>query len=385
MEGIIYLDNNSSTKVDPRVMDVIIPYYEEFYGNSSSLHILGEKSHASIECARNEISNLIGCNNREIIFTSGATEAINLALKGLAENQSNDRNQIVTICTEHKAVLDACKHLQTIGFEVSYLPVLTNGLVDLNSLERAINDNTFLVCVMVANNEIGVIQPIKEIASLAHKAGAIFLTDATQAFGKIPIDVNEIGIDILTFSGHKFYAPKGIGGLYKRDTIKLKPQIHGGGHERNFRSGTLNVPGIVGLGKACEIAKTEMEDESERLSSLRDELETELLKIEGTKVNGNTEHRMPNVTNILFEGVDSDALIKSLNRVIVSNGSACTSASIEPSHVLLSLGLKREDAFSSIRLSLGRFNTHDEIKIAIQEMTIKVTRLGENLHKQVRV
>ncbi|MGH7801266.1 MAG: cysteine desulfurase family protein [Thermodesulfobacteriota bacterium] len=379
MDKLIYLDNNSTTKIDPRVLDTIVPYLTEHYANASSTHSFGIEAHKAVENARAQIAELISCETNEIIFTYGATEAINLTIKGIAENYKDKGNHIVSVCTEHNAVLHTCKYLENVGYNITYLPVQSDGLIDLDDLKRAITSNTILVSVMYANNEIGVIQPIKEISYIAHQAGAFFMTDATQGFGKIPIDVDELGIDLMTFSGHKIHAPKGIGGLFVRsrqpDKVKLQPIIHGGGHERNLRSGTLNVPGIVGLGKACEIAKAEMNEESKYLVKLRDKLETELLKIEGTKVNGSTEHRMPNVTNILFDGVDSDALIMGLNGIIVSNGSACTSASIEPSHVLLSLGLNEQEAFSSIRFSLGRFNTEDEIDTVILSVKEKVVYL----------
>jgi cysteine desulfurase len=383
MDKLIYLDNNATTKIDPRVLDIIMPYLTEHYANASSTHSFGVEAHKAVENARAQIAELISCEINEIIFTSGATEAINLAIKGIAESYKDKGTHIVTVCTEHNAVLHTCNYLENIGYNITYLPVQRDGLIDLDDLKKALTPNTILVSVMYANNEIGVIQPIKEVADITHEVGAFFLTDATQGFGKIPIDVDELGIDLMTFSGHKIHAPKGVGGLFVRsrhpNKVKLQAIIHGGGHERNFRSGTLNVHGIVGLGKTCEIANAEMNNESKYLAKLRDKLETQLLKIEGTKVNGNTEHRMPNVTNILFDGVDSNALIMVLNRIIVSNGSACTSATIEPSHVLLSLGLDEQEAFSCMRFSLGRFNMEEEINTVVLEVNEKVEYLRKKI------
>jgi cysteine desulfurase len=382
---LIYLDNNSTTKIDPRVLGAIMPYLTENYANASSIHSFGVNAHETVESSRIQIAELLNSEPKEIIFTSGATEAINLAIKGVAESYKYKGNHIVTVFTEHKAVLDTCKYLEEVGYSVTYLPVQSDGLIDLDEFENVITSKTILVSLMYANNEIGVIQPIKEIANLAHEVGAIFMTDATQAFSKIPIDVDALGIDLMSFSGHKAYAPRGIGGLYVRsrpeNKIELPPMIHGGGHERNLRSGTLNVPGIVGLGKACDIARTEMEGESKYVARLRDKLENGLLEIEGAKVNGSTEHRMPNVTNILFDGIDSDSLITALdmNNIIVSNGSACTSATIEPSHVLLSLGLNKQQAYSSIRFSLGRFNTEEEIHFVISSVKEKVKFLKKKI------
>lgn len=385
MRNLIYLDNNSTTKIDPRVLDTMMPYLTENYANASSTHSVGIDAHNAVESSRIQIAELLNCETKELIFTSGATEAINLAIKGVAERYKYKGNHIVTVFTEHKAVLDTCRYLEEVGYIITYLPVQSDGLIDLDNFKKVITPKTILVSVMYANNEIGVIQPIEEIADLTHEVGAIFMTDATQGFGKIPIDVDALGIDLMPFSGHKIYAPKGVGGLYVRsrpqNKIKLLPMIHGGGHERNLRSGTLNVPGIVGLGKACEIARTEMEAESEYIVRLRDKLESGLLKIEGTRVNGSAQHRMPNVTNILFDDIDSDALIMALNidRIIVSNGSACTSAFIEPSHVLLSLGLNEQQAYSSIRFSLGRFNTEEEINFVILSVKEKVKFLKKKI------
>jgi cysteine desulfurase len=369
MNNMIYLDNNATTKVDPRVLEAMMPFLTDNYANAASTHPFGVGAHEAVKTARQQAADLIGSETNEIIFTSGATEAINLAIKGVAENYSNKGKHIITVSTEHKAVLDTCEYLEKKGFEVTYLPVKSDGLIDLQVLKEAIRHDTLLVSVMLVNNEIGVIQPIKEIAEIAHEAGALFMTDGTQAVGKIEVDVDELGVDLMCFSGHKMYAPKGVGALFVRQRrprrLKLEALIHGGGHERSLRSGTLNVPGIIALGKACEIAKKEMSENKDRIKELRDYLETELLKIEDTTVNGNLSQRIYSTTNILFKGVDSDAIIIGLDGIAVSNGSACTSASIEPSHVLLALGINSEDAFSSIRFSLGRFNFKEEITTAL--------------------
>jgi cysteine desulfurase len=344
----------------------MLPFLKENFANPNSTHFFGTTINEAVKAARIQVADLIGADEKEIIFTSGATEAINIALKGVAENYSDKGKHIITVATEHKAVLDTCKFLENKGYEVSYLPVQKNGLVDFNELKNAFRTDTILVCVMFVNNETGVIQPIKEIASLAHEVGALFMTDATQAVGKMEIDVDTLGIDLLSLSGHKMYAPKGIGALYIRKGIKLSTYTHGGGHEKGLRSGTLNVPGIVAFGKACEIAKQEMKQDAERISILRNELEYELLKIPDTFVNGSAENRIYNVSNICFKGLDVNVLIGRMKNVAVSNGSACTAAIVEPSHVLTAMGLSDDDAFASIRFSLGKFNTKEDMKMVVE-------------------
>ena len=365
-EQIIYFDNNATTPIDKRVLDAMLPFLTENFANASSTHHFGISANEAIKNARVQVADLIGAEENEIIFTSGSTEAINLAIKGIAENYSAKGKHIVTVSTEHSAVLDTCRNLETKGYEVTYLPVNSDGLIDLTELKNSLRADTILVCVMYVNNETGVIQPIKEIAEFTHEAGALFMTDATQAIGKISVDVDAFGIDLLCMSGHKLYAPKGVGALYVRqrmNRVKLSAFIHGGGHEKGLRSGTLNVPSIVALGKACEISQQEMKQDAERISALRNELENELLKFSGAFVNGNTEKRIYNVSNICFPTVDANVLIGRMKNVAVSNGSACTAAVVEPSHVLQAMGLSDDDAFASIRFSLGRFNTREEIKI----------------------
>lgn len=370
MKDLIYLDNNATTKCDPRVVEAMLPFFSESYGNAASSHAFGTAINQSVKESREKIAELIKCEPNEIVFTSGATEAINLGIKGVAVANQSKGKHILTVTTEHPAVLDTCKYLESIGFEVTYLPVNSDGLLSLDEIERNIRTDTLLVNVMYANNETGVIQPIGEISKIAHAKDAYVMIDATQAVGKIPVDVGGLGIDLLTFSGHKFYGPKGIGGLFIRSRrpfkVKLKPLIHGGGHERGFRSGTLNVPGIVGLGKAAEIAIHEMNNDSKKIGELRDILESELLKIENTLVNGNRNKRLYNTTNICFTGADADAIMVGLKNIMVSNGSACSSTKVEPSHVLKSLGRSDAEAYSSVRFSLGRFNTKDEILQVIE-------------------
>ncbi len=359
---MIYLDNNATTRIDPRVLDAMMPYLTDDFANAASTHPFGQRASDAVKKARQQVADLIGAKSNEIVFTSGATEAINAAIKGVAERYESKGKHIVTMQTEHSAVLDVCKYLETKGFEVTYLPVQPDGLLDLAVLEAALRPDTILVSVMLVNNELGTIQPIEALADLTHKAGALFMTDGTQAVGKMPLNVADLGIDLMPFSAHKFYGPKGVGGLYVRQRhVKLEALLHGGGHESGKRSGTLNVPGIVGIGMAAEIAQKQLIADAERVGKLRDTLESELLKIEGTKVNGSREHRLYNVTNILLQGCDSDALIMGLEDIAVSNGSACTAASVEPSHVLLALGLTETDAFSCLRFSLGRFSVEEEV------------------------
>ncbi|RYE08010.1 MAG: IscS subfamily cysteine desulfurase, partial [Sphingobacteriales bacterium] len=357
----IYLDNNATTPMDPRVLDAMIPYFTQKFGNAASRnHHFGWVAEEAVDYAREQVAKLIGATEKEIIFTSGATESDNLAIKGVFEMYKDKGNHIITAVTEHKAVLDACKHVEKLGGRVTYLPVKEDGIIDLDLLEQSMSSDTILVSIMYGNNEIGVIQPVKEIAAIAHKHGALFMTDATQAVGKIPVDVNADGIDLLALSAHKMYGPKGVGALYVRrkgPRVKVTAQMDGGGHERGMRSGTLNVPGIVGLGKACEIANAEMASEALRLSSLRDRLESALTVLEESYVNGNTQYRLPHVANISFKYVEGEGLMMAMKDLAVSSGSACTSASLEPSYVLKSLGLSDDLAHSSIRFGLGRFTT----------------------------
>ncbi len=378
----VYLDNNATTPVDPRVLESMIPYFTDHFGNAASRnHPFGWEAEEAVAYGREQVARLIGAEPKEIIFTSGATESDNLALKGVFEMYSSRGNHIITASTEHKAVLDSCKHIEKMGGEVTYLPVGENGLINLAALEAAMKPTTILVAIMYGNNETGVLQPVKEISDIAKKYGALFFTDATQAVGKIPVDVKKDGIDLMAFSAHKIYGPKGVGALYvrRRDPrVKVTAQMDGGGHERSMRSGTLNVPGIVGLGKACELCQLEMEQENKRLTSLRDKLESSLLSLEEVSVNGSVEHRLPNVSNISFKDVESEALIMGFNKnIAVSSGAACTSASLEPSHVLKALGLSDDLAHSSIRFSLGRFNTEEQIDYTIDQVSETVLRLRE--------
>ena len=349
----IYLDNNSTTQMDPRVFEAMKPYFLEIYGNAASKsHPFGWAAEEAVDYARCQVASLIGANEKEIIFTSGATESNNLAIKGAFEMYANKGNHIITLSTEHKAVLDACKHLEKLGAEVTYLSVGYDGMIDPAVIEAAIKPNTILVTVMYGNNELGVVQKITEIGAICKKHGVLFHSDATQAVGKIPVDVLADHIDLMSFTAHKMYGPKGIGALYvrrKSPRVKVTAQMDGGGHERGMRSGTLNVTGIVGFGKACEIAKADMSEESTRLSGMRDRLERELLTLEESYLNGNKEHRLPHTTNISFKYVEGEGLMMGVKDVAVSSGSACTSASLEPSYVLKSLGLDDELAHSSLR------------------------------------
>lgn len=377
----IYLDNNATTPMDPRVLEAMMPYFTNKFGNAASRnHAFGWVAEEAVDYAREQVAKLIGASEKEIIFTSGATESDNLAIKGVFEMYREKGNHIITAVTEHKAVLDACKHVEKMGGKVTYLPVKEDGLVDLDLLEKSITPETILVSIMYGNNEIGVIQPIKEIAAIAHKHGALFMTDAVQAVGKVPVNVIADGIDLLALSAHKIYGPKGVGALYVRrkgPRVKVTAQMDGGGHERGMRSGTLNVPGIVGLGKACELCMQEMESEAKRLSALRDKLQSSLLELEESYVNGNIEHRLPHVANISFKYVEGEGLMMAMKDLAVSSGSACTSASLEPSYVLKSLGLSDDLAHSSIRFGLGRFTTEEEVDYAIEVTKKAVTHLRE--------
>ncbi|MBS1626678.1 MAG: IscS subfamily cysteine desulfurase [Bacteroidetes bacterium] len=378
----IYLDNNATTPMDPRVLEAMIPYFTEHFGNAASRnHPFGWEAEEAVDYAREQVAKLISADPKEIIFTSGATEGDNLAIKGVFEMYASKGNHIITAVTEHKAVLDTCKHIEKAGGEVTYLSVKEDGLIDLKELEAAIKPTTILIAIMYANNEIGVIQPVKEISAIAKKHGVLFFTDATQAVGKIPVDVIKDGIDLLTFSGHKMYGPKGIGALYvrrKNPRVKVTAQMDGGGHERGMRSGTLNVPGIVGFGKACELCRLEMEEDTKRISQLRNKLENALLQLEEAYVNGNTEHRLPHVANISFKYVEGEGLMMGFNKnIALSSGSACTSASLEPSYVLKALGLGDDLAHSSLRFGLSRFTTEEQIDYTIKAISETVLKLRE--------
>ena len=378
----IYMDNNATTPMDPRVLEAMLPYFTQHFGNAASRnHPFGWEAEEAVDYAREQVAKLIGADPKEIIFTSGATEGDNLAIKGVYEMYASKGNHIITATTEHKAVLDTCKHIEKLGGEVTYLNVKENGLIDLAELEAAIKPTTILISIMYANNEIGVIQPIKEISAIAKKHGVLFFTDATQAVGKIPVDVIKDGIDLMTFTGHKMYGPKGIGALYvrrKNPRVKVTAQMDGGGHERGMRSGTLNVPGIVGFGKACELCRLEMEEDAKRISVLRDKLETELMKLEEAYINGTPESRLPHVTNISFKHVEGEGLLMGFNKnIALSSGSACTSASLEPSYVLKALGLGDDLAHSSLRFGLSRFTTEEEVDYTIKAISETVLKLRE--------
>ena len=378
----IYLDNNATTPMDPRVLEAMTPYFLEDFGNAASRnHPFGWKAEEAVDYAREQVAKLIGADPKEIIFTSGATEADNLAIKGVFEMYSQKGNHVITATTEHKAVLDTCKHIEKLGGEVTYLKVQRDGLVDLKELEAAIKPTTILISIMYANNEIGTIMPIKEISAIAKKHGVLVFTDATQAVGKIPVDVNKDGIDLMAFTAHKMYGPKGVGALYvrrKNPRVKVTAQMDGGGHERGMRSGTLNVPGIVGFGKACELCMLDMEADTKRISKMRDKLESALMLLEETYINGSTEHRLPHVSNISFKHVEGEGLLMGFNKnIALSSGSACTSASLEPSYVLKALGLGDDLAHSSLRFGLGRFTTEDQIDYTVKAISETVIKLRE--------
>jgi cysteine desulfurase len=363
-QKLIYLDNNATTRLDDRVLEAMLPYFISNYANAGSAHIAGLTVKEAVENAAWQTANLIGADEEEIIFTSGATESINLAIKGLSDQ---NRKHIVTLSTEHKAVLNTCQYMETIGFDVTYLPVNSDGILDINLLNEVITDKTLLVIIMITNNETGVMQNMAEISKVVHAKNALLLCDATQAVGKISIDVKALGIDFLPLSAHKFYGPKGIGALYisAKAKIKLRAQLHGGEQQRNLRSGTLNVPGIIGLGKACEIAENEIIENQEIILKLRNQLENDLLRFEGSFVNGDLQNRIYNTTNICFPGVNSEKLILALQNIAVSNGSSCSAVTSKPSHVLKAMGLSDENALSSIRFSLSRFTTSEEIEETI--------------------
>ena len=382
VETPIYLDNHATTPVDPRVLDAMLPYFTERFGNAASKsHAFGWEAEAAVDMAREQIAKLIGAAAKEIVITSGATESDNLAIKGVADAYREKGNHIVTCVIEHKAVLDSCKVLQKHGFEVTYLPVRSDGLIDMERLKRSLTDKTILISIMAANNEIGTINPIKEIGRLAKDRNILFHTDATQGVGKMPINVDTMGIDLLSLTAHKMYGPKGVGALYVRSTkprVKLTPLIDGGGHERGMRSGTLNVPGIVGLGKACEISQQEMRAEGERLIALRERLKDGILaELDEVYLNGHTDERLPGNLNMSFAYIEGESLLMGLKEIAVSTGSACTSASLEPSYVLKAIGLADELAYSAIRFGLGRFNTAAEIDFTMARVIAEVRRLRD--------
>jgi cysteine desulfurase len=378
----IYMDNQATSPLDPRVLEAMMPYFTTKFGNAASRnHSFGWEAEQAVEAAREQIAGLIGATAKEIIFTSGATESDNLAIKGVAEMYRERGNHIITQVTEHKAVLDTCKRLEKYGNRVTYLPVKADGLIDLEDLKRAMDDKTILVSIMAANNEIGVLQPIREIGTICHERGVIFHTDAVQAVGKVPFNVIADKVDLASISGHKIYGPKGVGAMYVRrrnPRVQIAAQIDGGGHERGMRSGTLNVPGIVGLGKACEIAATEFEAEAVYLRRLRDRLKEKLESaLDYVHVNGSMEHRLPGNLNMSFVYVEGESLLMGINDVAVSSGSACTSATLEPSYVLKALGLGDDMAHSSIRFGLGRFNTQAEVDYVAAKVIDIVQKLRE--------
>lgn len=378
----VYLDHNATTPCDPRVVEAMIPYFTQSFGNAASRnHSFGWQAEDAVDNAREQVAKLIGADPKEIIFTSGATEGDNLGIKGVFDMYASKGNHIITCNIEHKAVIDTCKHIEREGGEVTYLDVKPNGLIDLLELEAAIKPTTILIAIMYANNEIGTIMPVREISALARKHGVLFFTDGVQAVGKIPVDVNKDGIDIMAFTAHKMYGPKGVGALYvrrKNPRVKVTAQIDGGGHERGMRSGTLNVPGIVGFGKACEICMLEMESDTARIIKLRDKLENALLKVEESYLNGDKEARLPHVTNISFKYVEGEGLMMGFNKnIALSSGSACTSASLEPSYVLKALGLGDDLAHSSLRFGLGRYTTEEQIDFTIEQVSGTVNKLRE--------
>lgn len=378
----IYMDNHATTRIDPRVFETMTPYFNELFGNAASRnHSFGWHAEEAVERARKQVADLVGATAKEIVFTSGATESDNLALKGVAEMYAEKGNHIITAATEHKAILDTCKRLEKEGLRVTYLPVKADGLIDLEMLQEAITDKTVLISIMYANNEIGVLQPVAEIGKIAKSKGVLFHTDGTQAVGKVPVNVIKDNIDLMSISGHKMYGPKGVGALYvrrKSPRVQITAQMDGGGHERGMRSGTLNVPGIVGLGEACAICHREMPEEAKRLSHLRDKLKNKLMnELDEVYVNGSIEHRLPNNLNISFAYVEGESLLMGINDIAVSSGSACTSATLEPSYVLKALGAGDDLAHSSIRFGLGRFNTEQEVDYVADKVIDVVKKLRE--------
>jgi cysteine desulfurase len=388
----IYMDNHATTQMDQQVLDEMVPYFIEKFGNAASRnHEFGWVAEQAVDQARERIAKLIGATSKEIIFTSGATESDNLAIKGVAQMYREKGNHIITQVTEHKAVLDTCKRLEKDGFRVTYLPVQKDGRIDLEDLKRAMDDKTILVSIMAANNEIGVLQPIREIGALCHEKGVIFHTDAVQAIGKVPFNVIQDNVDLASITAHKIYGPKGVGALYvrrKNPRVQIVAQIDGGGHERGMRSGTLNVPGIVGLGKACEILNQEREKEAAYLISLRNRLKDKIFAaLDEVYINGSWEHRLPGNLNISFAFVEGESLLMGINDIAVSSGSACTSATLEPSYVLKALGAGDDLAHSSIRFGFGRFNTVEEVDYVAAKLIDVVKRLRElsplyEMHKE---
>jgi cysteine desulfurase len=376
------MDYHATTPVDPRVLEAMMPYFSEKFGNAASRnHPFGWEAEEAVEAARKQVADLIGANPKEVIFTSGATESNNLAIKGVAEMYREKGNHVITCVTEHKAVIDTCKKLEKQGLRVTYLPVQKDGRIDLDELRASITDKTILITIMTANNEIGVIQPIAEIGAIAKEKGILFHTDGVQAVGKVPFDVTSLKVDLVSISGHKIYGPKGVGALYVRrrnPRVLLAEQINGGGHERGMRSGTLNVPGIVGLGKAAQLCQQDMEKDTARLRNLRDRLNEQLHKnLDEIYINGSWEHRLPHNLNISFAYVEGESLLMGINDVAVSSGSACTSASLEPSYVLKALGAGDDLAHSSIRFGLGRWTTDEEVDYVVDKLTKVVRRLRE--------
>ncbi len=382
MKTPIYFDNHATTPTDPRVVDAMLPYFTTKFGNAASRnHSFGWEAEKAVDDARKKIADLIGSTSKEIVFTSGATESDNLAIKGVAEMYAEKGNHIITAATEHKAVLDTCKKLEKHGYRVTYLPLKADGLVDLDMLRESITDTTILITIMYANNEIGVIQPVAEIGKLAHERGVLFHTDGVQAVGKVPVNVIKDNIDLMSMSAHKIYGPKGVGALYvrrKSPRVQITAQMDGGGHERGMRSGTLNVPGIVGMGEACAICHREMAEESKRLGYLRDKLKNKLeTELDEVFVNGTMEHRLPHNLNISFAYVEGESLLMGINDIAVSSGSACTSATLEPSYVLKALGVGDDLAHTSIRFGLGRFNTEEEVDYVAARVIEVVRKLRE--------
>lgn len=378
MDDLIYLDHNATTPLAEEALTAMLPFLRDQYANASSQHRAGQAARRAVETARQQVAQLIAASAHEIVFTSGATEGINLALKGLVA-QHPERRHLISTPTEHKAVLDVLDYLATLGCEITLLPVQSDGLLDPQALAEALRPDTLLVSVMHVNNETGVIQPVAELARLAHAAGAYVMSDATQSVGKMPLDVSDLDVDLMAFSGHKFYGPKGVGALYLRSRrpfrVRLQAQVHGGGHERDLRSGTLNVPGIVGLGAAAALAQTRMQADAPRIGALRDQLEAALLALPGVARNGHPTQRMYNVSNLRFEGLDADALMMGLPQLAMANGSACTSRLVQPSHVLRAMGLSDAAAYGSLRLSLGRGNTPAQIERVTAELPAAVARL----------
>ena len=376
----IYMDNAATTQIDPEVVEEMVPYFKYKYGNASSLHSFGREAYEGIEKARKQVAELIGASQNEIIFTSGGTESDNMAIKGIAYKYRDRGKHIITSQIEHPAVLETCNFLESMGFKVTYLPVDKYGLIDIESLTKYITKDTILITIMHANNEIGTIEPVREIGEIAHEMGAIFHTDAVQTVGKIPIDVEKLNIDLLTLSGHKIYGPKGVGALYKKDGVQIQPLIHGGGHERGLRSGTENVPGIVGLGKAAELSKNRLTDDSAKLTVLRDKFINRVLsEIEESFLNGHPTKRLPNNAHFRFSGIEGESLILSLDDkgIAASTGSACSSKKLTPSHVLMAIGLNEIQAHGSLRISLGRNNTEEDVEYACDSLIEVVNRLRE--------